>query len=130
MKVYIAGKFEEKAKVKELYARIKELGHKVAYDWTDHKPIKPYSQNQEVAKEYSDNELVGIIDTDIFIFLTHELGTTLFMEFGAALILNKKTGKPLIYVVGEFKDKSMWFFNAGVQRRTSIEEVMVEISKL
>ena len=129
MKIYIAGKFEDRVKISELYKKVKEMGHEVAYDWTDHKPIKPYPQNQERAQQYSNNELFGILDSDIFICLTHEAGTTLLMEFGAALILNKKNGKPLVYVVGDFKDKSPWFFNSGVIRRDSVEEVLTEIRK-
>ncbi|QQG38946.1 MAG: hypothetical protein HYS32_00580 [Candidatus Woesearchaeota archaeon] len=130
MKIYIAGKFEDRTKVAELYKKIEEMGHKIAYDWTQHKPIKPYSQNQEMAREYSDNELSGILDSDIFICLTHEAGTTLLMEFGAALILNKKTRKPLVYTVGNFNEKSPWFFNSLVQHRNSINEVLEEISKM
>ena|SRR3989344_2389940 len=130
MKVYIAGKFEDRVKVQELYKIIGELGHKVAYNWTMHKPIKPYSQNQEMAQEYSDNELFGILDSDIFICLTHEAGTTLLMEFGAALILNRKTEKPLVYAVGKSNERSPWFFNSRVQRRDSIDEVIEEIKRL
>ena len=106
------------------------MGHQIAYDWTQHKPIKPYSQNQEMARQYSNNELSGILDSDIFICLTHEAGTTLLMEFGAALILNSKVGKPLVYAVGNSNEKSPWFFNSRVQRRNSIEEVLAEISKM
>jgi len=130
MKIYVAGKFEDKAEVQELYKKIEELGHQVAYNWTTHKPIKPYSQNQEMARQYSDNELSGILGSDIFIFLTHEAGTTLLMEFGAALILNKKTGKPVIYAVGKFNDRSPWFFNSRVQRRNSIDVVIEEIKRM
>ena len=130
MKVYIAGKFEDRAKVQELYTQIEEMGHRVAYNWTTHKPIKPYFQNQEMAQGYSDNELFGILNSDIFICLTHEAGTTLLMEFGAALIINRKTGKPLVYAVGNSNEKSPWFFNSRVQRRNSIDEVIKEIKRM
>jgi len=130
MKIYIAGKFEDRTQVAELYRRIEEMGHQVAYDWTQHKPIKPYSQNQELAGQYSDNELSGILDSDVFICLTHEAGTTLLMEFGSALILNRKTGKPIVYAVGNSNERSPWFFNSRVKRRNSIDEVLAEIKKM
>ncbi|MEZ4200002.1 MAG: hypothetical protein R3B69_00120 [Candidatus Paceibacterota bacterium] len=47
------------------------------------------------------NELSAILDSDVFIYLSHERGTTLHMEFGAALA-KAAFGKPIaIYAVGE-----------------------------
>ena len=116
MKIYVAGKFEKKELIQKVYEKIKELGHSVSYDWTTHKHIKPYVNNQEIAVQYGNSELNGISVCDIFIYLSDEKGTTLPMEFGAALMLAKTKGKPLIYVVGEFNDKSPWFFNSLVKR--------------
>jgi len=41
MKIYIAGKFEKKDLIHDIFRRIEEIGHQVYYDWTTHKPIKP-----------------------------------------------------------------------------------------
>ncbi len=49
------------------------------------------------------------------------------MEFGFALALNKIKGKLQIYVVGEFKNKSPWFFNPSINRVDSIEEILEKI---
>lgn len=127
MKIYVAGKFEKKEQILEIYQKLRELGHTISYDWTTHKSIKPYQENQELAQQYSNNELVGITNCDLFIFLSDEKGTTLPMEFGAALILNKTKGKPIIYTVGEYNNKSPWFFQPAVKRRNSVEEVLNEI---
>ncbi len=116
--------------VLEANRRIEELGHEVSYDWTTHKPIKPYSQNAQMAAQYSNNELEGILECDIFIYLSDKKGTTLPMEYGAALILAKKTGMILVYAVGEFNDKSPWFFHPLVKRKDSIDEVIKEISRM
>jgi hypothetical protein len=123
MKVYVAGKFQKKDLVLEAYKKIEELGHEVSYDWTTHKSIKPYSENVGIAEEYSENELEGISKSDVFIYITDEKGTTLPMEFGSALMSAKIKKKPLIYVVGEFNDKSPWFFNKLVKRRNTLDGV-------
>lgn len=130
MKIYIAGKFNKKDLIHDIYIKIKEIGHQISYDWTEHKPIKPYSENQKTAAQYSDNELKGIAECDVFIYLTDEKGTTLPMEFGAALILAKTKDKPIVYAVGEFNDKSPWFFNPLVKRRDCIKEVIEELSNM
>jgi len=129
MKIYVAGKFEEKERILEIYSKLKALGHTVAYDWTTHKYIQPYKENQNMAARYSENELTGISQSDVFIYLSHDQGHTLHMEFGAALILNKKFGKPTIFVIGDCS-KSPWYFNPRVKRRDSVEEVLAELEKL
>lgn len=130
MKIYVAGKFEKKDLIHEVYQKIKDLGHEISYDWTTHKPIKPYSENSEIAAEYCQNELEGISNCDVFIHLTNEKGTTLLMEFGAALSLAKVKNRPLIYAVGKFNNKSPWFFNPLVKRKNSIDEVINELSNM
>lgn len=127
MKIYVAAKFENKDAVHALYAKLKALGHTIAYDWTTHQSIKPYDQNQARAHEYSKNELEGIANCDIFIFLSAQSAHTLFIELGAAIMAREQTGKPTIYAVGEFNSTSPWFFNNHVQRVTSIEEVLQKL---
>ena len=129
MKIYVAGKFENKDLIFETYKKLEEMGHCVSYDWTKHKNIKPYVKNQETAAVYAQNELDGILDSDILIYFASENGHTLFMEFGAALALSKIAGKPKIYAIGEFNDRSPWFFNPIVIRKNNIEEVLKEIEK-
>ncbi len=124
LKIYVAAKFEKKSSVQYIYKKILERGHTISYDWTTHKPIKPYDKNVDIAKKYSENELEGIKNCDIFIYISEESGTTLPMEFGAALMNAKATGKPKIYVVGELNNKSPWFFNDLVIRKDTIREVL------
>lgn len=127
MKIYVAGKFEQKDLIREICRKLEEIGYEISYDWTTHKPIKPYYENQEIAREYSQKEFDGISNSDIFIYLSSEKGTTLNIEFGAAIMLAKTKGKPIIYVVGEFNDKSPWFFDPFVKRKKSVEEVIEEL---
>lgn len=130
MKFYIAAKFEKKSIVLELYKQLRAAGHTVAYDWTTHKGIKPYIENKDLAREYSTNEINGIADSDVFIYLTDDSGHTLHMEYGAAIMHRMKTGKPLVYAVGEFNDKSPWFFNEFVKRKDSVAEVIEEVLRM
>lgn len=127
MKIYVAGKFQKKKEIIEIYNRMKLLGHEISYDWTTHKNIKPYSQNSKIAAKYSEKELKGIEDCDLFIYLSDEGGTTLPMEFGSALILAKIKNKPKVYALGDFNDKSPWFFNKRVKRVNSIDDLIKDL---
>lgn len=127
MKIYVAGKFEKKNLVREIFRKMESLGHSISYDWTTHKNIKPYAQNQDMASTYSQNEMNGICACDVLVYLAEESGHTLPMEFGAALALTKNTGKPIIYAVGKFNDVSPWFFNPLVKRVHSSDDVIKEL---
>jgi hypothetical protein len=127
MKIYVAGKFEEKDIILNTHKKLKEMGHTISYNWTTHKNIKPYIKNQKIALQYAQNELDGILNSDIFIYLTNKTGHTLFMEFGTALASLKITGKPQIYAVGAHNVDSTWFFNPLVKRIDSLEEVIEAI---
>ena len=129
MKIYIAAKFNKKDLVLELQRKLKEQGHEVAYDWTTHKPIKPYEDNQELAQKYSENELLGIGNSDVFVYVSDTEGHTLHMELGAALALSAKIGKPHVIVVGP-ATYSPWLFNRRVTVVANAEEALKKIDAL
>ena len=130
MNIYVAGKFENKELILDIYRKLEKMDHSISYDWTTHKFIKPYVENQKMAIKYSSNELKGIANCDIFIYLSDKEGHTLPMEFGAAVMLKKTTGKPVIYAVGKFNGDSPWFFNPLVKRRETLEEVLEELKEV
>ncbi|MFA6461478.1 MAG: hypothetical protein WCV90_04365 [Candidatus Woesearchaeota archaeon] len=127
MEIYVVAKFEKKEFVHEVYKRLEALGHHISYDWTTHKPIKPYRENQELARTYGENEISAILRSDAVIAFPDETGSTLFLEIGAAMILAAERGTPKVYVVGEANAKSPWFFSKYVKRCDSIEEVLTDL---
>lgn len=128
MKIYVAARFEKKEEVRVLYGRLKVFGHTITADWTLHIPIAPYDQNQEMARNYAREDLLGSTDCDIFILLSDENGGMgVHTEFGAALLSYQKFGKPLIYVVGQYNTRNIFYFHPGVNRRETIEQVISEI---
>lgn len=131
MKVFVAARFGQKEKVRALYEELEKRGYKITLDWTKHKPIKPYIDNQELSAKYSNEDIMGVFDCDIFILLADEAGTGMHIEFGAALITNITcVGQPKIYVVGEHNARSMFYFHPSVKRVESAEELLKEIDEL
>ena len=128
MKVYIAAKLENKEKVKELQKELERKGHTITHDWTEHKEIRPYDKNHDLALEYSTHEINAIKDCDVFILLSEkEGGTGMHIEFGAALILNRLFGKPKIYVVGHANNRATFYFQPEVVRTDSVEDVLKDL---
>ncbi len=127
MKFYIAGKFEEVNQIHALFDRVRQLGHEISYDWTTHIKSKPYTEHVDRIRGYAENELRAILDSDVFVYLTHERGTTLHMEYGAALAKKRLGGETKIYVVGEHNTRSPWYFNPLVTRVASVDEVFIDL---
>ena len=130
MKIYLAARFGKKEEVRYLYRRFKELGYEIASDWTLHKPIKPYESNHETAREYSIEDINAVRNCDVFILMTDEAGTGMYVELGVAISSNIEQGKPKIYVIGEHTSRSMFYFHPSVNRRKTIDDVLEEIKKL
>ncbi|MBD3155971.1 MAG: hypothetical protein GF368_04950 [Candidatus Aenigmarchaeota archaeon] len=130
MRIYVASKFENQDKVQEIYKKLRKNGYKIIYDWTKHEPIKPYKENPEKARDLSEKEVVAVKDADVFILLTTEkVDRGMHVEFGTAIISNLLTGKPRIFVLGEFNDRSTFYFHSTVNRVGTIEDVIEELRK-
>lgn len=130
MKIYIAAKFQEKERVRKLFKLVKDKGHKITADWTLHKSISPYIENQELSKDYAIEDINGVKDCDIFIQLSHpEGGIGVFIELGAAILSNIIYGKPKIFIIGDHNSRSMFYFHPSVKQRKNIEGVLKEIEK-
>jgi len=128
--VYVASRTAIKEDVKKIYSELKKIGYSSPYDWTNHKNIKPYSENSKLAEEYAIEDINGAKKSDLFIIITDEAGTGMHTELGVAIGNYLEFNKPLIYAVGEHTNRSIFFFHPAVKRRTTIEEVLKELKDL
>lgn len=126
-KVYIAARFGKKDEVKRIQKLFSEKGYETVGDWTSHKPIKPYDENQEMARQYALEDIEAAAHSDVFVLLSDDAGTGMYIELGAAISNNLKFGKPWVYVVGDYTERSMFYFHPSVNRRRTIEEILNEL---
>ena len=86
MKVYVAGKWSERSKVRELMNAFELYGHEVTCDWTKHEdPCK--------SEEYSVEDINAIKECDVLIAYMPSANVFYkgaWVEIGAALALDKK----------------------------------------
>jgi nucleoside 2-deoxyribosyltransferase len=131
MKVYLAGRFDERERIREMQGVLRERGHEITLDWTTHDPIARYGERPELARVYAQEDLQGVMEADVFIFLTAaSVGTGTHVELGVAIGEFVTTGKPRIYVIGEHTSRSIMYFYPAVERRESFEAVLDEIGGL
>ncbi len=129
MKIYIASRFHKKEEVKKLYKLFRDKGYEISSDWTLHKRIKPYKKNQKIASQYATEDVNGVKNSDIFIMINDNAGTGLYTELGVAIASYIEFSKPKIYIIGSYKDSSMFHFHPSINLKNNIEEVLKEIDK-
>jgi hypothetical protein len=128
MKVYVAARFYEKRKVRQIYKKLKAKGHTITTDWTIHKDYNPQDKHPEKAIAFAIADIDGVKNCDVLIMLTSEvIGPGSSGELGAGILSHLLTGKPKIYVVGKHMDKNLFYFHPSVTRKDNIEDVLEEL---
>jgi len=103
LKIYVAGKWEEKETIRKLMNLLESVGHEITCDWTKHE--YPVDNIKETLKAYAIADIQAIADCDILIFYAENNlpyhGA--FCEMGAALALGK-----LVFIVGDAIDSCIF----------------------
>ena len=104
LKIYVAGKLEDKDRVRVIQAMLRNAGHEITVDWTTN------SQNSRVQ---AIKDLRGVADADILVAVFEKdlpyKGT--YVELGAALAL----GKP-VYILGPNARKCIFLKHPNVRQ--------------
>ena len=92
MKIFVAGTWEYKKKIKKWMELLERNGHTITCDWTMH------IESSEMGKlEYAVEDIEGIKKCDIFVLDAEGKSNGKMIEVGIALILKKP-----IYVIEEY----------------------------
>lgn len=130
MNIYVAARFNEKDMVQDLYRELTGMGHKITADWTKHANVKPYNEHPEKAGAYSVEDLDGVLNSDVFIYITSlEVGAGLSAELGAALASHARTGLPKIFVVGDYAATNAFHYHPYINRVANINEAIDKLTR-
>lgn len=120
MKIYVAGKWQDKEYIKQLMAQLRRMGHGITVDWTSHKYATP-----EVHASYAVDDIRGVKEADACIFIFerdyHYRGA--LVELGAALALDK-----VIYVVGHYEDDCIFILHPIVKRFDCADDIITSLT--
>ena len=106
MNIYVAGKYEDRDRVRFIHQCLKEKGHTITIDWTNH-DIYPNDAVQEKLSEFAQDDVWGVKEAELFIglMITPYEYKGLWVEMGVAL------GKGIpVDIIGE-AGKSCIFMN-------------------
>lgn len=102
-------------------------GHEMTFDWMNGEDVRPYQDNQEMASKTAKMALDGAKEAELFILIAEPAGTGMYVEFGAAIAEQERTGIPKIFVLGDEKYCSMFNFHPAVTFADSLEEILEKI---
>lgn len=91
MKIYVAGAFTNKRRVRVVMQRLQDAGHEIVGDWTVHKTTR----NQHILAREVMKDWHGVLDADLLVILWPGRWNTP-VEMGIAL-----GAKKLVYVIGK-----------------------------
>jgi hypothetical protein len=116
MRVYVAGKFEERSSIRTLMDALKEQGCSITVDWTVHE----YT-DIEYPVEYAIEDVNGVAkcDTYIGLFLNENSYKGALVELGVALGLKKR-----IMIIGHAIDSCIFANHPRVEHYDSVSECL------
>lgn len=117
MKVFVAGRWSDRERIREIMSLVQALGHTITRDWT---AIAVADDDMAGHREIALGDLEGVRQAEIFIFVADQdfQWRGAYAELGAAIAL----GKPC-YIIGDYADKCIYVYHPLVQKVKSIEEV-------
>lgn len=126
MKWYIASRLRHKNSVEKILSILKNSGEEVVFDWTQVQLFKPYVNNSLKCSQIALKISKSLQDVDVFVLLSDESGTDMFIELG--MILNEwlNNSNIKIYAIGVHNTSSLLHFHPAIKRIDSLEKVFKE----
>jgi nucleoside 2-deoxyribosyltransferase len=105
LKVYVAGKWEEKDRIREVQQQLRDAGHTITYDWT--------SYEGGLTQEQAIFDTDGVYDADALVAVYEKdlKYSGAMVELGMALAV----GVP-VHVLGNACDNCIFLLMPGVTR--------------
>ena len=124
MEIYVAAKYQDRDRVRELYYELSYLGHEITVDWTNQDKY-PNDAPAEKLKGFAEDDVRGVKEAKLLIALMtikYEY-KGLWVELGIAL------GKGIpVWVIGDAGDSCLFMNHPLVRKFNCISEVLKELT--
>lgn len=109
--IYVATRWERKLEVRSVYELAKMYGLEPSHDWTVY-------DDQLTAERAirAEEDISGVMECSVFLLLSDDGGTGMYVELRVALAANALLGHPAIYIVGRYNDRSIFFHHPSVKQ--------------
>jgi hypothetical protein len=129
MKFYIASRVKHRMLVEKIHKQILGKGHEFVSTWVKEGEILPYEKHIKASQKRAEQCMRDVSGCDVFVLISDDSGCGMYTELGIALSSNIQSGRPKIYIIGDYINRSVFFFHAAMKRVGNIEEVFKDIEK-
>jgi hypothetical protein len=128
VKIYVAGKWEQRGVIGEHIRILKCLGYQVTHNWTNESDEGLEGENRtRYLQTCAADDLEGVLRADVLLVFHHPGGQGLFVEVGAALA----TRRIPVLVLGDDAGRTPIFYTLPqVKRLQTWDEVLRELARL
>jgi hypothetical protein len=147
LKAYVAGRISRQEEVKTILAALRQVGIEITRDWIamseqlKHATIsneaeaavfrkRSYAILNPIYHDEAEQDLKAVLEADIFVILTDEQGSSMYVEMGAAFAGQKLQQKPnYLYAIGPHFDRMVFYQHQQVIRVSAVEEIITDLRK-
>ena len=122
MNFYVAGKWEERAEIRKLQNKLRELGHMITIDWTWHEV-----DDLGFPSQYAIEDINGATWADAYVgrFINKHAYKGALVEMGAALSAGNK-----VFIIGHAIDSCLFVGHPLVKQFDNADEFLNYISNI
>lgn len=135
MKFYVASPLGMVKQTKQAMRIIRRNGHQITHDWTKSDMFlageKQKEANPDEAAHRAIDDVKGVTDADVVIFLTSEeyAARGMYVELGIALAEYAHKGSPRIFFIKPIYSKSIFFYHPYVEHADSVKQVIETVER-
>lgn len=118
MKWYFASRVRHQEKLKKIAEFLKSHNQDFLSEWVFAESLKPYHENISEVSKLANAVVSAISESDIFILISDQEGTDMFVELGIALASNAR-----IYIVGEHGTRSLMQLHPRIIHTENLKKV-------
>lgn len=126
--VYVAGKFEEGPRIREVQERLRLMGFEVTHDWTREDPAGRTGDDLAAyLQACAEKDVRGVEDADFLLVLNHDRAFGAMTEMGLGLAWGR-----VIYLVGPQIRDNIFFHlpaEAGMRLFPDVETALAAIDE-
>lgn len=133
MKVYVASKFENQAEVRKAITLLREHGHDITFDWTQHSAVGKSGQElQDYLRLCAVDDYDGVLFAEALVLIDHPNCKAAYTELGMALAMQARVivVNAVPTVIDPTMHQNIFMHLPEVEHVDSIEEAVAILDKM
>ncbi len=123
MKWYFASRTRHQNSIDNIVDFLKTQNESIVFEWSKLGVLTPFKENFEQSARIAEQISSALKEAEIFVLISDEAGTDMFIELGIALGNWLQNKKVKIYAIGKFNDRSLMHFHPAIRQVEKLSDV-------